>query len=427
MHAVAGASLKRGLDFSPHAFEFCRAPRRRTSAAASISQTRRIRRAPRWACPPQLSSSATPRAQTGPHLAKAEAGGAYLRSRPCSLRPPPRIPQPQKCCAACAACAPTDGGPPLPRTPPQKLTITPELDSPGLLLDLASVIHGMVGRGGARRGGHLGQGLGLGPVGARNRVAGLLHCVRCFGAPRAGAQVYRCCTGHIKPPWPPARPHLYPMNSVPSPPYPPTPAPAPPPPSPKGISIVEGVVRSSGPISSGASSHLKEDPILSVQEPPEGKRTMRFMLQTAQVGRAPAPAPGRAPGRARAAGRGPSGACCARREWSRVRLWGAADGPRRRRAAGWWWWAPHLLIYWHPAAARVWGPTACWAGRPVARPAPLHLSESPPLSLPSRHAPRCLRVQSGRQLDFATASGLCYALQLVLGRSTPTQLPSINV
>lgn len=33
---------------------------------------------------------------------------------------------------------------------------------------------------------------------------------------------------------------------------------------------------------------------------------------------------------------------------------------------------------------------------------------------------------SGRQLDYATASGLMYALQLVVGRSTPTQLPNIN-
>lgn len=106
-----------------------------------------------------------------------------------------------------------------------ELTITPDRDSPGLLLDLASVIHGM------------------------------------------------------------------------------------------GVGIVEGVIRGSGPISAAGGGHLKVDPIASVPAPPEGKRTMRFMLQEAA---------------------------------------------------------------------------------------------------------------SGRQLDYATASGLLYALQLVVGRSTPTQLPSIN-
>ncbi|KAI8464729.1 MAG: hypothetical protein J3K34DRAFT_104686 [Monoraphidium minutum] len=105
-----------------------------------------------------------------------------------------------------------------------ELTITPEVDSPGLLLDLASVIHGM------------------------------------------------------------------------------------------GISIVEGVIRGAGPVAPPGGGHLKVDPIASVPEPPEGRRTMRFMLQEAQ---------------------------------------------------------------------------------------------------------------SGRQLDYATASGLLYALQLVTGRSTPTQLPNI--
>jgi len=81
------------------------------------------------------------------------------------------------------------------------------------------------------------------------------------------------------------------------------------------VSIVEGVVRSAGPISSTGTRHLKVDPISAVPAPAEGKRTMRFMLQEAT---------------------------------------------------------------------------------------------------------------GGRQLDFATASGLLYALQLVTGRSTPTQLPKIG-
>jgi hypothetical protein len=105
-----------------------------------------------------------------------------------------------------------------------QLTITPEADSPGLLLDLASVIHGM------------------------------------------------------------------------------------------GVSIVEGVIRGGGPLAA-APTHLKVDPIAAVPAPPEGRRTMRFLLQEAQ---------------------------------------------------------------------------------------------------------------SGRQLDYATASGLLYALQLVTGRSTPTQLPTLS-
>ena len=81
-----------------------------------------------------------------------------------------------------------------------------------------------------------------------------------------------------------------------------------------GINIVEGVVRGSGALSAGGGSHFKRDPIAAVPEPPEGRRTMRFMLQEAR---------------------------------------------------------------------------------------------------------------NGGQLDYATASGLLYALQLMTGRSTPTQLPSI--
>jgi hypothetical protein len=51
-----------------------------------------------------------------------------------------------------------------------------------------------------------------------------------------------------------------------------------------GVSIEEGVIRSSGPRVAAGTRHLKDDPIAALAEPPAGRRAMRFYLTSPATG-----------------------------------------------------------------------------------------------------------------------------------------------